>query len=1190
MAEAFGVAASVAGIVSLGLELSTRIITYIDAVRHWDEEISAIHRQTKTLQSSLEVLKNSLPDLALKHRVAGDAVLAALKSGELELGALKDFIERLTGSTGQSQNLKSHLKHASKRMAFPFHRGNLETLQQRLDRTNVSLDAATRTLGLVIVSSIEQSSADALSQISSLSTISAANIATSSSIKASLDTFIPQVDQALLEIKDSLGTELPDIQQSLSSMSATISRQEGSLTRRIQEAQAELLEGLSKNPQQRNPLVSAVTSPDANPAARATLGSDLLDGVNRLSDILSDLAEKKESDPPRIFGATAEQRVLYRLVSSPAQLEKLYALHHGDDDVEYEFTMEQRDDPNLGLKRSQGYLTDLNHAPTGYISNCICQQHHESLCRQAKLGHISVNMLTKFSRKHLPECRYAKSEVVSRSNSLRLSYYGLRWLLSKAVHISISHTTGPEGLKISPNITIRLTVDKTEAPVFRSLAFLYNCIRRSTSPSMVRLVDAVVHRIVQQYTSRRSSPYEVDDEGQSALHVWMNVLFHLYYLWDKCGEYLIAMTKLLLGAGLPAFWCDDQGASPGTQLLKMDSHSLFSLTRLMCILCREAPEPSIFEKYKPDDSVIRDLAGTLLEHRNTIETIEILGCGPLSSAILMGDEAKVKNIIALYPSTMHERNLIHQTPFHLAADKPRILRLLINAASSQELDKLDSNGEHALDYALRLTPTLCSNDSSWVACSSCPCIECVEIFLDSGWRCRFNFLQYCPSVSHAARLKIIDHLVSERAVLKALGRQFLPLAEVDRCSLNEPCVLDHHAHRVAELLLRDGISIPVSVRATLLPQLGCGGFIRPYGLPGCQEYHVSNCLTVYASVYYVIFDRLRTEPIVRLLDLLYYKGFRDIDQVDINGHSPLSYHIYYRSCPLLLPSHIRWFMEHGANISQPFPVPNSRNQHGYSYGTCTVAQLALRCINPKCFKSSRRNHGSNELQHHEAESYRGLVSLVAPLDQHDECHCQCSEVGCHTMKVFFEILWQNTTGRIRCCAKQGPSMESTSIPEIAGKISDSLQNFALDLSRWERVARLALRYFTFEALELRHTCCRTPPSSNELSEEEIVEIEDEDRETLELLELLLQDFQIAYRAFKNQDGYGDKFTNFLTKEWAPRMQKELADIEAIRLTADEKRKAEEIGVRWQPVLEHEGEEEIKDLNYWLKKLDEIMPA
>ncbi|KAI1293088.1 hypothetical protein F5Y03DRAFT_374882 [Xylaria venustula] len=166
-------------------------------------------------------------------------------------------------------------------------------------------------------------------------------------------------------------------------------------------------------------------------------------------------------------------------------------------------------------------------------------------------------------------------------------------------------------------------------------------------------------------------------------------------------------------------------------------------------------------------------------------------------------------------------NLIHHTPFHLAANKPRILRLLIDVVSSQELDLPDSKGQYALDHALRLTAALYFNGCSWVACSNCPCVECVEILLSSGWRYRFDFLKYCDSkVSHTARLRIIDHLVSGRAVLKTIGRQFLPSVEIDRYSLNELSVLDHHAHRVAKLLLRSGINIPVIVRTTLHLQLG----------------------------------------------------------------------------------------------------------------------------------------------------------------------------------------------------------------------------------------------------------------------------------------------------------------------------------------------------------------------------------
>ena len=35
--------------------------------------------------------------------------------------------------------------------------------------------------------------------------------------------------------------------------------------------------------------------------------------------------------------------------------------------------------------------------------------------------------------------------------------------------------------------------------------------------------------------------------------------------------------------------------------------------------------------------------------------------------------------------------------------------------------------------------------------------------------------------------------------------------------------------------------------------------------------------------------------------------------------------------------------------------------------------------------------------------------------------------------------------------------------------------------------------------------------------------------------------------------------------------------------------AEEIGVRWQLGLEDEDEQETRDLEYWVKRLDEIMP-
>lgn len=148
MAEAFGVAASVAGIVSLGLEVFSGIVSYIDAIQRCDDEIDAINRQAKELQRSLHIIKGVIPELTLKYQDATSTVLAALESGEQELKALKDLVAKLSDLPGQQKNTKYSLTRARKKATFPFHQGDLEGLQQRLQRANIALQAAMSALGL----------------------------------------------------------------------------------------------------------------------------------------------------------------------------------------------------------------------------------------------------------------------------------------------------------------------------------------------------------------------------------------------------------------------------------------------------------------------------------------------------------------------------------------------------------------------------------------------------------------------------------------------------------------------------------------------------------------------------------------------------------------------------------------------------------------------------------------------------------------------------------------------------------------------------------------------------------------------------------------------------------------------------------------------------------------------------------
>lgn len=137
------------------------------------------------------------------------------------------------------------------------------------------------------MSSLDKSSVHAQSQLSSLSTVSAANHSTSVSIKDSLDNAIPRTSQALTEISDTLSTlkaSLPAIKQDLTSISKSASRYET-----------------------KSDLLNSAMVTLASTVANASPSSELLDKFIRAADVLSDLAERKKIDVPYILGVVSRR-------------------------------------------------------------------------------------------------------------------------------------------------------------------------------------------------------------------------------------------------------------------------------------------------------------------------------------------------------------------------------------------------------------------------------------------------------------------------------------------------------------------------------------------------------------------------------------------------------------------------------------------------------------------------------------------------------------------------------------------------------------------------------------------------------------------------------------------------------------------------------------------------------------------
>lgn len=157
---------------------------------------------------------------------------------------------------------------------------------------------------------------------------------------------------------------------------------------------------------------------------------------------------------------------------------------------------------------------------------CLCPRRKYSQRRGINFGDISLATGVTTYCKHFPGCHLARKVPVSKSQSIQLSYIGLRRLLSTAIGFSFSLKTGAGGFSMCPNITLRSVVDRDTSPTFRALNVLSECtctVRFVPDEIREQFREIVVQRIIRLYEFRRSSPRDTDIIGRSILHCWVYV-------------------------------------------------------------------------------------------------------------------------------------------------------------------------------------------------------------------------------------------------------------------------------------------------------------------------------------------------------------------------------------------------------------------------------------------------------------------------------------------------------------------------------------------------------------------------------------------------------------------------------------------------------------------------------------------
>ena len=468
-----------------------------------------------------------------------------------------------------------------------------------------------------------------------------------------------------------------------------------------------------------------------------------------------------------------------------------------------------------------------------------------------------------------------------------------------------------------------------------------------------------------------------------------------------------------------------------------------------------------------------------------------------------------------------------QTPLHLSVDWVEGVRILID--SGADVDATDVAGLTPVGYA-----TVRGN------------VESVQILAQAG--CKLlptRSQQFCSrplfaeprhSWTYHRAAENASNVAAMKSLIESLADRVKHLQEVAENTLPSrtvialrPCILDElldaeDASRVVQALFEAEILIPPALR--WIPD---------------------DCQLLYHGV------TLNVEE----AENFWAAGFRDVEELDPLGRSPLMtsecrWNLVWANTLELSP----WLVEKGADI-------NRRQLHALQLeqGSLDVVRTEISSriaavhyiaaffgIFLAYLQTKILRYGALPWDEHSIRHLEWAKEVVGESELRDNCRCPCSSYGCLPLAMLLKAVTPY------CWDLPGKYTALLTIEDFADQME-------LDGSSKAGVREACLRFLKFEELELTHTCCSMEGDGYawvnsesyyaglmivELHEEEDKEeIRSEQRERVQDMEELLEEFDRKYREL------GVPFVEFLDTYWRDRMNEVLegesaADEEGLR--------------------------------------------
>ncbi|KAI0186443.1 hypothetical protein EV127DRAFT_438992 [Xylaria flabelliformis] len=142
MADPLSVAGVVLGVVSLGLQVSSGLSDYLDAVRGRTEELNSVKQQAAEMKDLLLTIKDLFPQLENDWPAPTTLIKRHVKSCDTEISALYALLSELSQTASSSSGIRLKLAEQKKKLIYPFNRSHVSRLEKRLTKVNGALQMA----------------------------------------------------------------------------------------------------------------------------------------------------------------------------------------------------------------------------------------------------------------------------------------------------------------------------------------------------------------------------------------------------------------------------------------------------------------------------------------------------------------------------------------------------------------------------------------------------------------------------------------------------------------------------------------------------------------------------------------------------------------------------------------------------------------------------------------------------------------------------------------------------------------------------------------------------------------------------------------------------------------------------------------------------------------------------------------